>query len=383
MRKICIFTSHYLPYLGGIESYTFNLVQTLKAMGDEVLIVTNNDMGLKKFEVMDGVGVMRLPCFNFMGGRYPITKYGKEFRKMYSRLLEKKFDLVLINARFYPHTLLGAGYARKSGARCVILDHGTSHMTIGKKIPDLIFACVEHMLTFMDKRLCKEYFGVSDACCRWLQHFGIQAEGILYNAINPDKILDAVKNPVRDFRKEFHLTSETTIITYTGRLLKEKGILKLLDAMELIDEREDICLFIAGDGEEMEAVKKRENGKIHPLGRLSFEEICSLLGQTDIYCLPTEYPEGFPTAVLEAGATGCYIITSDKGGSRELITDDSYGKILYKITPESIASAIREALENPELVKKASAAVQAKTLSEFTWEKTAGKVHNLAKENET
>lgn len=383
MSKICIFTSHYLPYLGGIESYTFNLVQTLKAMGDEILIVTNNDMGLKKFDVMDGVGVMRLPCFNFMGGRYPVTKFGKEFRKMYGRLSEKKFELVLINARFYPHTLLGAFYAKKTGARCVILDHGTSHMTIGKKIPDLIFACVEHAFTFMDKRLCKEYFGVSDACCRWLRHFGIQAEGILYNAINPEKILKAVKNPVRDFRKEFHLTGKTTVITFTGRLLKEKGILKLLDAMELLKEREDICLFIAGDGEEMETVKKRTSGRIHPLGRLSFDEIGALLGQTDIYCLPTEYPEGFPTAVLEAGAAGCYIITSDKGGSSELITDDSCGKILHKITPESIASAIREALDYPEAAKQAAAVAQAKTLSEFTWEKTAGKVHNLARENGT
>ena len=87
--------------------------------------------------------------------------------------------------------------------------------------------------------------------------------------------------------------------------------------------------MIAGDGEEWDAVCAGKSERILPLGRLSFEEVISLLGQTDIYCLPTDYPEGFPTSVLEAAAAGCYVITTSRGGSRELILDEGYGTVSY------------------------------------------------------
>ncbi|WP_374972098.1 glycosyltransferase [Blautia producta] len=81
-RRICIFTAHYFPYLGGVESYTYNLSKALKALGDDVIIVTSNDMNLKVYEKMDDIPVYRMPCFNLMGGRIPISKINQEFIKI-------------------------------------------------------------------------------------------------------------------------------------------------------------------------------------------------------------------------------------------------------------------------------------------------------------
>ena len=380
MRKICIFASHYFPYLGGIERYTYNLSKALMALGDEVLVVTNNDVKEKSFEVMDGIGVLRLPCFNVMGGRYPVTKPDKAFRNHLKKLWEKEFDLVLINARFYPHTLLGAWFAKKKGIRCVILDHGTSHMTVGRKLPDLAFAAVEHVITWGDKWLCKEYFGVSKACCKWLEHFHIQAEGVLYNAVDAEKIARLAQEPVKDYRNAYSLSEDTVLIVYTGRLLKEKGIFKLIEAVEKIESDKKVCLFLAGDGEEMEAVKVRESERIKPLGRLDFKDIVSLLGQAEIYCLPTEYPEGFPTSVLEAAAAGCYVITTNRGGSGELILDKSYGTILANVTVQNLKQELERALEQKEECRLAAQKAQKRVHELFTWDKTAQKVHNLAEQ---
>ncbi len=383
MSRICIFASHYFPYLGGIERYTYNLSRALMAMGDEVLIVTNNDVKEKSFEVMEGIGVLRLPCFNFMGGRYPVTKPDREFRIYLKKLMEKDFDLVLINARFYPHTLLGAWFAKKKGVRCIILDHGTSHMTVGRKLPDLVFAAVEHILTFGDKILCKEYFGVSQACCKWLEHFGIQAKGALYNAVDAEEIQKLAKNPVEDYRKYWKLSKDTSLIVYTGRLIKEKGIFKLIEAVETIDSEKKVCLLIAGDGEEMEAVKERESERVKALGRLDFKEIASLLGQAEVYCLPTEYPEGFPTSVLEAAAAGCYVVTTNRGGSGELILDSSYGTILENVTVERLKQTLESVLEHEEERRHAAQKAQKRVYELFTWDKTAQKVHNLAEQGAT
>lgn len=378
MRKICIFAAHYLPYLGGIERYTCNLAKTLMEMGDQVLVVTCNDRKLENYEIMDGVPVLRLPCFNFMGGRYPVTKVDREFKKLYKNLKKQNFDLVLINARFYPHTLLGAWYARSKGIKSIILDHGTSHMTVGRKLPDLVFAAVEHTITFGDKLLCKDYYGVSRACCKWLRHFHIKPRGVLYNAVDAEEILYMAENPVRDFCGELGITKDTAVIAYTGRLIKEKGILKLIQAVEELESSLKVCLLIAGDGEEMEHVKKLESDRVKVLGRLDYEEIAALLGQAVIYCLPTEYPEGFPTSVLEAAAAGCYIITTDRGGSGELIKDESYGKILSAVTPQSIKEALSYALLNVRERVAAAEKAQQRVKEEFTWKNTAKKVHSLA-----
>lgn len=378
MRRICIFASHYFPYLGGIERYTYNLSKALIDMGDEVLIVTCNDVKEKNFEIMDGIGVLRLPCYNVMAGRYPVTKYNGEFRRLYRKLSEKRFDLVLINARFYPHTLLGAWFAKKNGIRSVILDHGTSHMTVGKKVPDLAFAAVEHMITWGDKCLCNEYFGVSQACCKWLEHFKIKAEGVLYNAVNAEKIQALSQNPVENFREKYNLTEDTKLIVFTGRLIKEKGIFKLIQAVQGLEKKYKVCLLIAGDGEETENIRKSEDSRVKYLGRLEFEQIASLLGQAEIYCLPTEYPEGFPTSVLEAAAAGCYVITTTRGGSAELIEDETYGSILEEVTVENIRKELENALDFSEKRHLAAAKAQERVNTLFTWDKTAQKVHELA-----
>lgn len=380
MSKICIFASHYLPYLGGIERYTYNLAKALQKLGDEVLVVTNNDMKLKNVEIMDGIRVLRLPCYNFMGGRYPAMKYNREFRELYGKLKKENFDLVLINARFYPHTLLGAWLAKRKKTRSIILDHGTSHMTVGRKLPDLIFAAVEHGLTIGDKLLCKEYFGVSKACCRWLGHFKIQAKGVLYNAVDAENIRELAEHPVRNFREEYGVSEDTLAIVYTGRLIKEKGIFKLIQAVKSMDNKYKVILFVAGDGEESEAVRQMEDQRVKLLGRLEFPQIAALLGQAQIYCLPTEYPEGFPTSVLEAAAAGCYVITTDRGGSKELIEDESCGTILKTVTAESIKNALEKIAAAPAERELAAQKAKEKVNRRFTWDMTAEKVHNLAEE---
>ena len=100
----------------------------------------------------------------------------------------------------------------------------------------------------------------------------------------------------------------------------------------------------------------------------------ALLKETDIFCLPTDYPEGFPTSVLEAAACGCYVITTTKGGSRELILDDSYGAILQNNTAEEIAAAIKRAVLDESYREGAAQKALARLDEAFTWDKTSNEV---------
>lgn len=375
--NICIFSSHYFPYLGGVENYTGHLAQTLTEQGDKVVVVTSNESSLDTYEKMNGIPVFRMPCFNLLDGRFPVSKPNTLFWKIHRRLMKVNFDLIIVQTRFYPHSLYGTWFAKQQNARCIVVDHGTSHMTIGSLFWDKLGAVYEHGITALLKKNCHGFYGVSQNCCQWLRHFGIEPSGTLYNAVDPKEIEQYVEHPVRDFRREYHLSDEVEIITYTGRLVKEKGILNLIEAVENLPKETKAVLMIAGDGDEMEHVKERANERIIPLGRLSLQEVAALLGQTDIYCLPTDYPEGFPTSVLEAAAAGCFVITTKRGGSEELICDRSMGIIMEDNQPATIKNSLMEVLGQKEQRQEAAARAKTRLYEYFTWDKTAEKVKRL------
>ncbi len=376
-KKIGIFCSHYLPYLGGVERYTENLSQHLTRLGDEVVIVTSMEAGQPSREKIGETKIYRMPCIPLLEGRFPVSKPDREFRVLHHRIMQESFDLVIVQTRFYPHSLYGALVAKAMGARCVIIDHGTSHMTIENPFWDRLGMIYEHGMTGLLKLLTDDFFGVSKNCCLWLQHFHIKPQGVLYNAVDVKKIKNLCTYPIRNFREEFEIDKNTKVVTYAGRLVREKGIRELVEAFLSVSDRENIVLFVAGDGDEEAYVKSRKNDKIFPLGRLGFDEVIALLAQTDIFCLPTAYPEGFPTAVLEACACGCYVMTTDKGGSAELIPDHSYGMLLKNNRQMTLEKGLTWALSHEEERKCAAVRAQERAQKKFHWERTARQVHML------
>jgi len=377
MKKICIFSSHYFPYLGGVENYTYNLAKALMKRGDKVVIVTSNDMGLLAYEKMDGIPVFRMPCFNLLDGRFPISKVNGEYRRLRKKLMTIAFDLVIVQTRFYPHSVAGMRFAKKQKCKCITIDHGTSHMTISSGFWDWLGRCYEHGITAIEKRLCQDFYGVSGECFNWLKHFGIAPKGILYNAIDNDNIQKLLLVKGRDFRAEHQISADTIIITYTGRLVKEKGIMNLIAAINQMSVKQNICLMIAGDGEEMASVEAAASDKIIPLGKLAFADIIALLKQTQIFCLPTDYPEGFPTSTLEAAAADCYIVTTTRGGSKELLIDDSYGIIMKDNRVETISQALTQAVTIDTGRDVAIARTKKYLLTHFTWDIISQKVDEL------
>lgn len=378
MSNICIFSAQYLPHMGGVENYTYNLAKYLTKCGDQVVVVTSNIGNLPDYEMMENVLVVRMPCLNFMNGRYPFLICNKKFYQLQKKLMQYSFDLVLVNTRFYPHSVYGGIFAKMQHARCIMLEHGTSHMTVHNKIADLVEHTVEHTLTWIDKRLCKEYYGVSQACGEWLKHFHIQSSGVLYNAVDLEKIENIKKTVTKEYRKKYQIPDNSIVVTFTGRLLKEKGIYQLIESVKKLQkEGYSVYLFLAGDGDERENIEKLADESIIPLGRIDMNQIVSLLEESDIFCLPSD-SEGFPTSVLEAVACHCYIITTETGGAKEMITSREYGMILQDNRVEIVTNGLREALQHSKERESIVEKTYTRLSENYTWEIVAGKVHDLA-----
>ncbi|MDD3429188.1 MAG: glycosyltransferase family 4 protein, partial [Oscillospiraceae bacterium] len=311
--------------------------------------------------------------------RMPVVKINHTFRKALKKLASENIDCGIVQTQIYTNSAVGARFFAKHNIPAIVINHGTNHMVIGNALTSFAGRVYEHLNTAAIKHYCKNFYGVSQSCNQWLAHFGVTATDTLYNSVDPQQLEQLAYAPACSFRQAYGLTQKDKIICFTGRLVAEKGPQKLVQAYTLLPEalRADTYLFIAGDGALMPQLQPHATSHIILLGSLPFAKIVPLLCESDIFCLPTDYPEGLPTSVLEAVACKCFVITTTRGGSKELITGRDYGIILQENTPSAISLALAEALSQPKACKAAADKSYSRLLEAFTWEATCTKLEQI------
>ena len=101
MKTYIIFSAFYLPHLGGVERYVYNLAKKLIGKSNKVIIVTSNINSTVSHEIIDGCEVFRLPCIKQLNARFPILKINREFYQLVKELRKKEPDFIIVNTRFY------------------------------------------------------------------------------------------------------------------------------------------------------------------------------------------------------------------------------------------------------------------------------------------
>jgi glycosyltransferase involved in cell wall biosynthesis len=368
MDTIGIISAHFVPHLGGVERYTYNLARELVSSGRNVIVITSEYENSPEKENKDGIIVFRLPAFQCMNGRMPVINKCKKFTRMVREIESYKIKLLIINTHLYTLSCWGAKWGMKNAEKVIMIEHGTAHMNFGNILINNLFKIYEHLLMNYIKKRVDEYYGVSLACNEWLMHFSIKAKDVLYNAICMEDFDDENSH----YRGELDISQDKIMICFVGRILEEKGIRKLCKAYEMLN-KEKFCLVVAGNGEEFNELKEKYRD-VKWLGTLSHDKVIELLYESDIYVLPTDYPEGFPTGVLEAAMCGCCIITTDKGGSKELIVNDDYGIIMKENTVDELLNILENLANSKQRIKKMGKNVKDRVEKNFTWNVTVKKI---------
>ena len=377
-ENYCIFSSNFFPNVGRVARYTYNLAKKLQSRGKNVFIVTNNVFGLPSFENDNGIKIYRLPCYNLLKGYFPIICYDEEAKGILSILKKVKFKAVIVNNTFHIHSLIGARLGRANKAKVITIGHSSAYVKRKNPILNFIIHIYEHIIAFFIKLYTDEFYGVCKASSRWLKRFGIKSKGELYNSVNSEIIESAVASPVISYKEKFSI--DVPVITYAGRLEEEKGLEKLISAYKRIKEEIPSVLMITGDGELRESLSEIKEDGIYFLGQLGFYELTSLLGESEIFCLPIDYPERVSSGVFEAASAGAFVITTENGGAEELIDSEAKGIILSENTEETIAAALKKALTDEKYRKSAVKKCQKAIKNRFSLEKTADTIIESAEE---
>lgn len=402
--QFLLFAAQYVPTVGGVERYTQNLAATLVKLGHGAVVVTSALPGLPNIEqTPEGIWVYRLPAHLWMKGRFPVLRRNRRFRLVADELWRRRYDFAVINTRFYHLSARAARMCAKKGVPALVLEHGSKHLSLDSGLLNVFGNVYEHAVMRYIRRWCGRFYGVSQACTAWLAHFHVEAQGVLYNAVDAEQLRalagcpaleggDAAEGKTDadtgaaavDFRIRLGVAADTPLVVFSGRLIREKGIYELLEAFAMLREHlPQAVLMVAGDGPERAAVEAScaalGQDAAFCVGPLPYEENLALVAQGDVYCLPT-YSEGFSAAILEAAALETFIVTTPTGGSPELIVDGESGVLLQSLEPVVICEALLRALTDDDFclaaVKKAR-----QTLEErFTWQRTAARLVEIAEE---
>ncbi len=166
--------------------------------------------------------------------------------------------------------------------------------------------------------------------------------------------------------------SETTWIGTISELHKNKGLDIAIEVFSHISsDYPEAGFIIIGEGEERKNLEKLIRAKnlthrIHLLGRI--DNACIYLKAFDIFTL-TSRTEAFPYVLLEAGQAALAVITSDVGGTREIITDHVSGLLTKPNQKTEVVTALKYILLNPKQREVLGTNLRQKVMNDFGKEK--------------
>lgn len=161
-------------------------------------------------------------------------------------------------------------------------------------------------------------------------------------------------------------------IVFVGRLIEEKGVLPLIQAWQkILPKYPDWQAILVGAPKFGEADKKPAKGsyaeqclkalgklgdQATSLGFLSHDDVLDQFAQAEIACVPSIWEEPLGRVTIEAMAQGCAVISSGRGGQREILQgnhadtlpDDKLGGLITEPTTAKLATALENLIQDDD-----------------------------------
>lgn len=194
-----------------------------------------------------------------------------------------------------------------------------------------------------------------------------------YNPIDEKIVIEQSKEPI-DLKRP----TDCPLFVSVGRHSPEKGYMRLLNIIaRLRDDGYKMKWWLIGGGVQHDELVNHSN-------ELGLQDVVLFTGSTsnphkytvhgDVFVC-SSYREGYSTACTEAVMLGVPVITTDVGGSREIIEDSGCG-IHCDRDDESLYFAIKKVLDKPSLILEWHNKLK-NNLSKFSQSERANRLFNV------
>lgn len=165
-------------------------------------------------------------------------------------------------------------------------------------------------------------------------------------------------------------------IIFTARMVKEKGVMDLIEAAEILkDEYKDKVEFLLcgrltpnKTGVTEEYLSSHCDGVyIQWLGERN--DVKDLLEKSHIMAFPSYYREGVPKSLIEASAIGRPIVTCDSTGCRDVVVDGVNGYLVKPQNPKMLADRIKILIDDKSKRETMGKSARKRAEAEFSIQK--------------
>ena len=170
--------------------------------------------------------------------------------------------------------------------------------------------------------------------------------------------------------------SETLKVVFAARMVKEKGIIELIDAAEKLRKNYEgklefwLCgrLAVNADAISKEELESRCDGKY--IQWLGFQkDMESVLERCHIIAFPSYYREGVPKSLIDACAVGRPIVTTNSIGCKDVVDDGVNGFLIPIKNSDALAEKLQILADDKEQRIKMGKAASEKAESDISLER--------------
>jgi spore coat protein SA len=206
----------------------------------------------------------------------------------------------------------------------------------------------------------------------------LDASSVLYNGAD-----QSIFYPAEERKSD----PETTTVLFAGRLVADKGVHILLDAMRLLEKQgvrlqaQIVGSSSFGMGKETDYTRRLKGNSpasVVFLPYCSGTGLGNLFREADIFCSPSVWEEPFGLVNVEAFASALPVVSTYGGSSSEIFAHGG-GILVESGSAVQLASALRLLAENPELRMRLGQQGYAAFLERFTWSNVRAQVEHIQK----
>ncbi len=359
---------------GGAEVQLLRLASKMKEQG----------MWVELF-VFENVGSLREEAYNSVNKIYygKLSSTSSKINKFFSLLqslhsiftlcIKKKYDVV---HSFLPlANLISAVSARLAFAETII----TSRRALN---------------THQDKSLIWKYLDQFSTLCS--HKVVCNAEMVKLDTLTREgdsKKLNVVKNildeisfgPKKLSKESLGISNETFVFVIVANLIEYKGHSYLIKALSLLAlEFPNIALLVVGEDRGILtslielSIKENVSNKIHWVG---FSDTPADYFNVSNALISSSLEEGLSNSIMEAMFCGIPVISTNVGGSAELLKFGEYGILVPPANAEELAKAMKSLILNYDTCLKNANVVASSVKSEFSSRKIVSdylKIYNLS-----
>jgi glycogen(starch) synthase len=378
--RVLILSWEYPPrIIGGLGRHVYHLSTALASQGIKVHVVTKDHPGAPEYEESEGVHIYRVV-------NYPPDITQEEWvpwtLQFNVALLEKAVALIndikninVIHAHDWLVAHAAASLKHAYQIPLVATIHATEYGRHQGHLPgpmNKLIHQIEWWLTFESARtICCSQYMMEEITN--IFELPVDKVDVIPNGIDAESFKRDVS--VDLYRKQFVKPGDK-LVFFVGRLVYEKGVQTVIEAMTLIINKiPNVTFVVAGSGPHMNQLKSLVDAfdleeKVKFTGHLDTDTLSAFYKSADLTVVPSLY-EPFGMVVLESMAMGTPTIVADTGGLSEIVVHEETGLKFEPGDPESLADAMFRILTDKELAERLTCDANAYLGDRYNWDRIA------------